>query len=303
MAPSGTLDNAQTTKMGMIVAVHGVGQQFKGDAIIHREWWPAFLSGVHLAGCDVGDERQFVCPFYGDVFRRAGTLAASDDWQPTDIEAEEAALLEVFWRFAAEAEPAVVPSPALYAAGTSLARTPQFIQRALNALSKSSFWASVSQGMLIGDLKQVLRYLNDPDLHDHVLKRVLEAITPNTKVVIGHSLGSVIAYEALCREAGNVVSFISLGSPLGIRNLIFEKLTPHPTAMSIGVWPGRVKHWTNIADRGDIVAMQKQLAPLFGSVVKDVTVYNGSDAHHGERYLTTKEAGVAACSGLWERSS
>lgn len=289
--------------MAQIVAVHGIGQQFKGDAIIHREWWPAFLSGLHLAGHDLTDDREFVCPFYGHVFRRPGAMSTSISWRREDIQEDEAALLELLWRAAAEAEPDQVPSPEEYADGSSLARTPQIVQRALSALSRSSFWANVSQGLLIGDLKQVVRYLNDPELHERILQIVLDQITAETRVVIGHSLGSVVAYEALCRKPENVVSFISLGSPLGIRNLIFDKLTPRPSAMQIGVWPGRVRHWTNIADKGDVVAIEKRLSRVFGEGIRDILVDNGSDPHHGERYLTTSEAGEAASEGLWAKSS
>ena len=250
--------------MAKIVAVHGIGQQFKGDAIIHREWWPAFASGLHLAGRDLADEREFVCPFYGHCFRRAGTLSAGDHFQVDDVHEEEAAWLDLIWDAAVEAEPDAVPPRADYAGARTLARTPQLVQRALNAVSRSKFWANVSQGMLIGDLKQVVSYLNDADVHEKVLKIVVDKIRSDTKVVIGHSLGSVVAYEALCRKPANVVSFISLGSPLGIRNLIFDKLSPRPDANGTGAWPGRVEYWTNIADKGDLVALQKRLAPFFG---------------------------------------
>lgn len=156
---------------------------------------------------------------------------------------------------------------------------------------------------MIGDLKQVVKYLNDPEIHETVLKTVLDKITDDTRVVIGHSLGSVVAYEALCQKPANVVSFISLGSPLGIRNLIFDKLTPHPNAMGIGAWPGEVKYWTNVADRGDIVALEKKLAPLFASGahggIQDILVDNGWGAHDGYRYLTTEEVGKAISAGLW----
>jgi pimeloyl-ACP methyl ester carboxylesterase len=202
-----------------------------------------------------------------------------------------------------EAESDAVPSKEDYEGARTLARTPQLVQRALNAVSRSKFWANVSQGMLIGDLKQVVSYLNDADVHEKVLKIVVDKIRSDTKVVIGHSLGSVVAYEALCRKPENIVSFISLGSPLGIRNLIFDKLSPRPDANGTGAWPGRVEYWTNIADKGDLVALQKRLAPFFGSRVKDIMVYNGADAHHGERYLTARETGEAASQGLWERSS
>lgn len=288
--------------MAKIIAIHGIGQQFKGDAIIHREWWPAFLSGLHLAGGDLSDPDQFVCPFYGHVFRSAGTLALTDHWQAKDVAAEEAELIERLSNAAAQAEPDSVPALA-EADGVGLARIPRMVQNALNVLSKSRFWANISQAAMIGDLKQVIRYLNDGDLHEQILQIILDRIASDTKVVIGHSLGSVVAYEALCRKPEAVAAFISLGSPLGIRTLIFDKLTPRPSPAAIGVWPGRVKHWTNIADRGDIVALQKKLAPLFGDQVKDILVCNGSEAHHGERYLTTKEVGKAACIGLWGRSS
>jgi hypothetical protein len=82
------------------------------------------------------------------------------------------------------------------------------------------------------------------------------------KVVIGHSLGSVVAYEALCQQPAGVVSFITLGSPLGIRNVIFEKLTPRPSEGALGHWPGNVRYWTNIADSSDVVALEKRLSPV-----------------------------------------
>ena len=49
--------------MAKIVAVHGIGQQFSGDAIIHREWWPALISGLHLADSDLKDERELLAHF------------------------------------------------------------------------------------------------------------------------------------------------------------------------------------------------------------------------------------------------
>lgn len=286
--------------MAKIVAVHGIGQQFSGDAIIHREWWPALISGLHLAGSDLKDEQELDCAFYGHLFRKPGTLAASGSYRAEDVGPEEAELLNLLWQAAVEAEPQAVPSPSSYAGGETLARTPQIIQRELSAVSRSSFWVNIAQAALIGDLKQVVLYMNDRDVREKVLEIVAKKITPDTRVVIGHSLGSLVAYEALCRKPENVASFLSLGSPLGIQNLIFQKLRPAPSAENIGAWPGAVKHWTNIADKGDIVALEKKLARYFGERVKDILVNNGSDAHHGERYLTTKEAGEAIATGLWE---
>jgi hypothetical protein len=286
-----------------IVAVHGIGQQFKGDAIIHREWWPALLSGLHLVDRNLEDPQELDCAFYGHLFRKPGTLAGADACRAEDVGPEEAILLNLLWHAAAATEPGKVPSPDSYATAETLARTPQLVQRALNAVSRSTFLVNLSQAALIGDLKQVVMYMNNSDIRRAVLDTVLNKIKQDTTVVIGHSLGSVIAYEALCSKPETVVSFVTLGSPLGIRNLIFDKLTPRPGAMAIGAWPGRIKHWTNIADKGDIVALEKELGQFFGNGIEDILVNNGSDAHHGERYLTTKEAGRAIADGLWQPSS
>jgi hypothetical protein len=195
--------------MAKIVAIHGIGQQFKGSPILFRDWWPALRSGLQLANVEFSDESDFVCPFYGHLFRRPGTLSTAATYRAEDLEPEDRLLLELWWRAAAEAEPDTVPSPEEFVTDETLVRWPQFVQRALNALAKSSFWAGIGQHLLLGDLKQVVRYLNDPEVHEKVLGEVLADITADTRVVIGHSLGSVVAYEALCRKSENVISFLS----------------------------------------------------------------------------------------------
>ncbi|WP_405991747.1 hypothetical protein [Streptomyces sp. NBC_00986] len=54
-----------------------------------------------------------------------------------------------------------------------------------------------------------------------------------------------------------------------------------------------MKAWTNIADRGDAVALVKELAPAFGKRVDDVPVHNGAKAHDVRPYLTALETGEA----------
>ena len=114
--------------------------------------------------------------------------------------------------------------------------------------------------MLFG-LRQVRQFLHDPDIKARVLARVDGAITTDTRVVVAHSLGSIVAYKALCRDTNwNVDTLVTLGSPLGIRKLIFDVLTPKPVG-GVGAWP-RVRRWVNVADEGDIVALVKDLTRL-----------------------------------------
>jgi hypothetical protein len=208
---------------------------------------------------------------------------------------DEAQLLKAIWISAAEMDSGV-PGPEEF--DETLFRAPRIAECALIALAKSKYLADSIPLQFFGDLKQVVLYLNDRDLHAKILDRVLAHIEPETRIVIGHSLGSVVAYEAVCAKPEQVSTLVTLGSPLGIPNVVFDKLTPPPGGTGLGRWPGGVKYWTNIAARGDIVAAQKELAPLFGNAVQDVLIDSGWDAHSSTRYLNTAQAGQAIARDL-----
>src|SRR5262249_18339287 len=120
----------------------------------------------------------------------------------------------------------------------------------------------------IRSLKQVTAYMEDPRVRLDAREIASQAITDDTRAVIGHSLGSVISYEALCENSRNVRVFVTLGSPLGIRNLIFDRLRPSPVD-GRGQWPAGIARWYNFADENDVVALQKKLSVLFGDRVQD----------------------------------
>jgi hypothetical protein len=152
----------------------------------------------------------------------------------------------------------------------------------------------------VGALKQVRWYLTDPETRDAVRRRLSSLITPQTRLVIGHSLGSVVAYEVLCRmELPIAPAFITLGSPLGLPNLVFDRLDPAPIDKR-GFWPGSTTTWTNIAAENDIVAAVKRLAPLFAGSVNDVSVNNEAKAHEVRPYLTARETGTAVLMALYD---
>ena len=207
-------------------------------------------------------------------------------------------LLAAWWRGAAESDPRVVHPDA-----RTLARTPGGVQAALRALSGSAFFAGLADRVMLFDLQQVRRYMTDPQVRRTALDRVAAGIGEDTRVVVGHSLGSVVAYEALCAHPEwPVRALVTLGSPLGIRNLIFDRLVPAPAAGTSGgvrgAWPGGVRSWVNVADAGDVVALVKDLRPLFGSEVACYLVHNGSHAHDVRPYLTAAETGAAIAAGL-----
>ena len=95
---------------------------------------------------------------------------------------------------------------------------------------------------------------------------------------------------------------VTLGSPLGIPNLMLHRLEPPPLGLGgalRGVWPGGEElAWTNIADDGDVVALVKDLRPAFGDRVRSARVHNGSHAHDAAAYLTDGLCGQAIAAGL-----
>jgi hypothetical protein len=302
--------------VALVVGVHGIAQQHKGEDVVVQEWGPPLLSGLRRAGetgtracarltTDPG-RPALSCAFYGDLFRPPGRpLGVGDPFlTATDVTEDEAELLQVWWREAARLDP-TVPSP-----NVASLSTPRVVQRALNALTRSRFWVGVGERALLFDLRQVHRYLTDPQVRAAAQQRVEQAVTDRTRVVVGHSLGSVVAYEALCAHPEwGVHTLITLGSPLGIRNLIFDRLLPSPEPFSQpgaspGHWPGSVTTWVNVADAGDVVALVKDLRPLFGQGVPSprrfasYLVDNGVHAHDVACYLTAAETGRAVAEAL-----
>ncbi|MFJ2236098.1 hypothetical protein [Streptomyces sp. NPDC087859] len=282
--------------MTRVVCIHGVGQQHLGEHQLASAWHSALADGLLRADSSLTLKPEDVrCVFYGDLFRPTGrTLAVGDPpLDASDIEdGFEIELLLAWWEEAARTDPAVLPPDA-----RTLARTPQVVQRALNALSRSRFFTGVALRTLVLDLKQVRAYLCDTHVRDAVQSRVADAVDGRTRMVVAHSLGSVVAYEALCAHPEwPVRALLTAGSPLGIRNLVFDRLRTGESG-GPGHWPGGVAEWTNLADEGDVVALVKDLRPLFGERVRCHLVHNGARAHDATRYLNTAEAGRAVTDG------
>lgn len=273
--------------MTRVIGVHGIAQQYRGTEVLKASWLPAMRSGLELAGGPALPDGGLKCVFYGDLFRPPGD-SKDDTYPPYDAEHVE----DWEWELLEEWRACLEPDEE-----ADKARTPFVVQQALAVLSGSRFFGSLATAALIGQLKQVRAYLHDPDVKREVRARLEEFVDEDTRVIVGHSLGSIIAYEVLCAHPEwNVKAFVTLGSPLGIRNLVFAHLDPAPERGE-GRWPD-VEQWTNIADKGDIVALEKKLATLFTDRVVDVLVHNGAKAHAIEPYLTAEETGRAIAAGL-----
>ncbi|MEV7442946.1 hypothetical protein AB0O22_17635 [Streptomyces sp. NPDC091204] len=280
-----------------------MGQQVQGEDRLRAVWWPALSDGLRRAASPIlVPESDLTIGFFGDLFRPAGQMLSAADLPYTarDVEDDfEQELLAAWWRAAAETDPGVVAPDA----ADTLVSTPRSVQAALRALSGSRFFANVALRAMVADLKQVRAYLTDDKVREQVRDRVADAIRPDTRVVVAHSLGSVVAYEALCALPGHGVrALVTVGSPLGIRHLVFDRLRPTPAGTGkqlLGAWPGgNDLTWTNLAARGDVVALVKDLRPLFGDHLRSGVLDNGTHAHDATSYLTDALCGRAIADGL-----
>jgi hypothetical protein len=96
-------------------------------------------------------------------------------------------------------------------------------------------------------------------------------------VVVGHSLGSVIAYDVLYGLEGqlDVRLLVTIGSPLGLEEI--QDVVRRPLRV-----PGPVQAWLNAADGRDLVAIDPTIRPEYPPVDRctDVLVQNDADPHH-----------------------
>ncbi|MBF8189167.1 hypothetical protein ITP53_26230 [Nonomuraea sp. K274] len=134
---------------------------------------------------------------------------------------------------------------------------------------------------------EVAAYLTDRAKRERAQQAVAGVIRKHRpRVLIAHSLGSVVAYETLwaCPDL-QVDLLITLGSPLGMRNVVFERLLPAPVN-GRGERPKGVGRWVNVADKDDIAAIPPALCDSFTGVdAEELVNLDWIDFHTAQKYL------------------
>jgi hypothetical protein len=267
-----------------LVGVHGIGRQQRSRPQLLPEWVRAVHGGLEAA---VGG-RELPVPdvglaFYGDLFRRdadtTGAKAAADEVVLDGLAGAELVEVTAALKEAVTAEDISVVEGEQAKGYT---RVPAGLGVLLAAVDRRFGWAA---GVLyVGVLRQVYRYLHDREVKTAVDRQVVEAVGPDCRVLVGHSLGSIVAYEYLrTRPDHQVVLFVTVGSPLGLR-MVRDRIT---------VGHLRVPVWRNVRDVRDPVACAGPLDPWWPQLgpAGDIVVDNGGDAHAVDRYLNRKATG------------
>lgn len=301
--------------MAEVVLIHGMAQEGRRDAEeLESEWVPALAAGVRTVGYPAladrlwrdgpvpgGIETRMV--FYGDLFLGKDFQGANDDLEglDPDQEALAVALAREWLTRAAQRD----GHPDQRDARTELAYLEpgheeqgvkeEAARAVLNGVAHLSWFAhpgmAFAQRFVNKSLRQVTAYLTDPKVRAEVQARVAAQLGPDTRVIVGHSLGSVVAYEAAAQLSRPLPLLVTIGSPLGLRTVIYDRLIPQPPT-----FPARVARWVNVADRDDLVAARPDLTNLFtagkpdGAVLESTaTVDNGAQPHSAVFYLPQRE--------------
>lgn len=151
-------------------------------------------------------------------------------------------------------------------------------------------------------LKDVRDFFFDATERERMEKSLLDRLQVGGGpfIVIGHSQGSMIAYQVLRKlqkSQCDVRLFLTLGSPLGLQEVqdMLLKLEPdRPLAV-----PDCVDRWLNVAERLDPVALDTDLSNDYGQNPRGIRINNisrlkinpewESNPHSGTGYLSIDE--------------
>jgi hypothetical protein len=307
--------------MARVVLIHGIGQQYSTVAEQEGLWLPSLVKGVLLSehpaagkvaaelssGSEPGRQRLAQMVFYGDLYLPGGVqgdeVAASTE---TQILADELAIA-LLRTAAARAEERTVTEAvnALRQADAELSDIQGMgaVTRSALATLDGNRWLSARIFGLAQrarpSLLQVARYLVEQSIRGAVQDRVAALIDYRTDLLIGHSLGSVIAWEAAQLRKSPLSAMITLGSPLGLDTIVYPRLRPQPPS-----WPDAVRRWVNVSHYDDFIAVEPLLAPLFrssdGRNVEDYPLPAKHEHHGASGYLEEAVTGRAIVEALTE---
>ena len=150
-----------------------------------------------------------------------------------------------------------------------------------------------------GTANEISRYFNNTDnVASQVrglLKQTLRPMLEKQEAVllIGHSLGAVIAYDTLWelsyREGlKGKVDFFTLGNPMGMHYIKRRLLGMNGSGKKS--YPDQIRHWINLSAVGDVTALNQNLYDSFHPMLELGLVESIEDHCHGiYNYFRTDE--------------
>lgn len=283
--------------MPRLVLIHGRSQENKDAAGLKAEWIEAWRAGLDKNGLRMPlAESDIAFPFYGDtLYALAKNIDAGDvpdvilKGDGTDRARQEfigAIVTEIAERRGITDEEVALEAGADVREKGLLNN--KWVRAILKVIDrKVPLGSGTAIALFTNDVYQ---YLRNPGVRDRIETGVRAAMRPKVPtVVVGHSLGSIVAYNLLKRDGEaldwKVPLFLTVGSPLGVTQ-IYKSLRPvrHPAC---------AERWYNAMDPRDVVALYPLTKDTFDidpAIENKVDVRNDTSNRHGiTGYLSDPE--------------
>ncbi|MEU3752746.1 hypothetical protein AB0H17_08240 [Streptomyces olivoreticuli] len=231
--------------------------------------------------------------YYAHHLRRNRPVSqGTDDLEQLEHEHPEAAYAIARWAEFLD-ESLKLELPSVTAQGRLAVPLRQLVSLVAERLSFDGRLTRAFVALFFREVGLYLRHHEDP-ARIAAREEVAAAIAAaDARVVIAHSLGSVVTYEALhAHPELDIDLLLTLGSPLTLPHSVFDRLSPAPEN-GTGQRPAGVRQWVNLCDHGDIVAIPRPLKQRFPTLDLDLTDSIAPfDFHSAAPYL--RSAAVAA---------
>ena len=269
-------------KARRLLLVHGRDQQGQDPAVLKAQWVEALGLGARTAKLKIPGDLQFAFPYYGDTldrFTREAEIPLTSDISSRGPATDEFLAFQAEFAEAIRTREGVTDEEVDREYGQNARpRGPlnwEWVQATLRAIDKHG--GGFGQRALEAFTRDVFLYCTRPGIRDAIDQIVASMLTEEPTVVVGHSLGSLVAYSVMLRDTRRlqIPEFITVGSPLGVRSVRdqFRPLRYPP-----------VDGWYNAYDPRDVVALYPLDAanfPVRPAIENNGTVKNQTPNRHG----------------------
>lgn len=267
-----------------LLLVHGRSQQGKDPEALKAAWLEALRRGAEKSKRALPQNINVAFPFYGDVlddFAKQYEIPLT-----SDIQTKGSAVDNEFLAFQAEIAEAIRNRAGISDDQVNSEYGPnpkpkgpqnwEWVQAIVRAIDKHA--GGVTQLTLETFMRDVFLYTTRAGVRDEIDRIVARELTEEPTVVVGHSLGSVVAYSILRSDPRslNVPLYVTVGSPLAIRP-IRDQFRPLR-------FPKSAQSWFNAFDKRDVVALyplDNSNFPVATGIQNYADVKNHTENRHG----------------------
>lgn len=237
-----------------LVLVHGRDQQGKNPDALKHQWLDALQIGLEKNGLQLPTKTKVYFPSFGDTLDELVKQLKTpliEDVVARGIaqDSNEAVFRGELMRELAESNELTDAEILSNYSGVTERGVLnwEWVQAILKTLDKTP----LGQSALDTFTRDVYVYLTVKAVRKRIDKIVDDSIPNEPCVVVGHSLGSVVAYNVLrnTQHTMKMSKFITVGSPLGLKAI--KNHLDSPLKM-----PTPISSWFNAFDERDVVALQ-----------------------------------------------